>query len=226
MRKNSLLLVAMVFTVSLAGSLWGDALFEVERTTLHVNSIGNVLILSMDNLDEEVGAIRLDIAFDTACFKVTGLDRTARSTDMDIVNFADNTGILQIAIGGLDGCSIAPGTGAIAEITVDVGDCAEGDYLWDVSGIAVADPQGNYVYRDAVDNFITVTTSNRVIGDLNEDGSINVVDVLAVVNHILGIEPLEGNALLCADCSGDEEINIIDALGIVNVILEIGECSK
>jgi hypothetical protein len=50
------------------------------------------------------------------------------------------------------------------------------------------------------------------------------MDVMAVVNHILGIEPLNGTALMCADCSGDEVINIIDALGIINVILEIGTC--
>lgn len=226
MRTNLLLLVAIVLTVFLTGSLWGEATFEVEEATLPVNSTGNVLILSMDNPDVEVGAIRLDIAYDTACFNVTDLGRTTRSAGMDIVNFADNTGILQIAIGGIDGHSIAPGTGAIAELTVDVGDCAAGDYLWDLTGLAVADPQGNYVDRDEVDSFISVTAGNRVIGDPNGDGSINVVDVLTVVNHILGIEPLNGDALLCADCSGDQEINILDAMGIVNVILEIGECSR
>lgn len=226
MRKNSLLLVAIVLTVFLTGSLWGEATLEVEEATLFVGSSGNVLILNMDNPDDEVGSIRLDIAFDSACFKVTGLDRTARSADMDIANYSTSTGILHIAIGGFEGRSIAPGTGPIAELTVDVGDCDEGDYLWDLTGVAVADPEGKYVDRDEVDNFITVTGRNYTVGDPNGDGSINVVDVLTVVNHILAIEPLNGDALLCADCSGDEEINIIDALGIVNVILEIGECSQ
>lgn len=224
MRKNALLLAAIVLTVFLTGSLWGEATLEVEEATLPVNSTGNVIILSMDNPDDEVGAIRLDIAFDTVCFTVTDLSKTARSADMDIFNHSTTTGILQIAIGGIDGHSIAPGTGPIAELSVDVGACAEGDYLWDATGLAVADPQGNYVDRDEVDNFITVTGENRTIGDPNGDGSVNVMDVLAVVNHILAIEPLTDNALLCADCSGDEEINIVDALGIINVILGIGTC--
>ena len=61
-------------------------------------------------------------------------------------------------------------------------------------------------------------------GDVNGDGGINVLDVLAVVNDILGIDPLTGDAPLRADCNGDEVINVLDALGIVNVILGIGSC--
>ena len=61
-------------------------------------------------------------------------------------------------------------------------------------------------------------------GDVNGDMSINVLDVLATVNHILDTIPLTGNALVRADCNGDGEINVLDALGIVNVILGIGEC--
>ncbi|UCE17158.1 MAG: dockerin type I repeat-containing protein [Gemmatimonadota bacterium] len=61
-------------------------------------------------------------------------------------------------------------------------------------------------------------------GDVNGDGGINVLDVLAVVNDILGTVPLTGDAPIRADCNGDEEINVLDALGIVNVILGIASC--
>ena len=62
-----------------------------------------------------------------------------------------------------------------------------------------------------------------VQGDVNCDRAINVVDVLAVVNHILGIEELDPEALVRADCNGDGVVNILDALAIVNVILGIGQ---
>ena len=62
-------------------------------------------------------------------------------------------------------------------------------------------------------------------GDANEDGNINVLDVLTVVNYILGLQELYGEALNWSDCNGDIEINILDALGIVNVVLGIGECA-
>jgi len=62
-------------------------------------------------------------------------------------------------------------------------------------------------------------------GDVTGDGQINILDVLAVVNHILGIVPItDPGALDRADCNGDGVVNILDALGIVNVILGIGGC--
>ena len=62
-------------------------------------------------------------------------------------------------------------------------------------------------------------------GDVTNDGSINVLDVLAALNHILGIILLDEDAQWRADCSGDGEINVLDALGIANVILGLGECA-
>ena len=62
------------------------------------------------------------------------------------------------------------------------------------------------------------------VGDVNGDESINVLDVLAVVNHILDNIPLDENGQCRSDCNGDDSVDILDALGIVNVILGIGEC--
>ena len=62
-------------------------------------------------------------------------------------------------------------------------------------------------------------------GDINCKDGINVLDVLSVVNHILGTTYLIGGPLERADCNGDGRVNIVDALGIINVILGIGECA-
>jgi polyhydroxybutyrate depolymerase len=62
-------------------------------------------------------------------------------------------------------------------------------------------------------------------GDINCDGDINVLDVLSVINHILGTAPLLGGPLDRANCNGDGDVNILDALGMVNVILGLGECT-
>jgi hypothetical protein len=60
-------------------------------------------------------------------------------------------------------------------------------------------------------------------GDANQDGSLNVLDVVSVINFILGSNPEPFN-MMCADCDGDSIVNVIDVVGIVNVILGIGEC--
>jgi hypothetical protein len=62
-------------------------------------------------------------------------------------------------------------------------------------------------------------------GDPTNDGTINVLDVLAVANHILDIQELTGDAFCRGDCTGDGVLNIVDALGIANVLLGvIPEC--
>jgi hypothetical protein len=63
-----------------------------------------------------------------------------------------------------------------------------------------------------------------VIGDVNQDGQINVLDVLFVVNIILGhVEPTPAQEW-SADCNVDGTINVLDVIGIVNGILGIGTC--
>jgi len=52
-------------------------------------------------------------------------------------------------------------------------------------------------------------------GDVNSDGDINVLDIVAIVNHILEFTPIE-----CADYNGDGDINVLDIVAIVNFILE------
>tara|TARA_B110000196_G_C20676277_1_gene444316 strand:- start:14 stop:226 length:213 start_codon:yes stop_codon:yes gene_type:complete len=53
-------------------------------------------------------------------------------------------------------------------------------------------------------------------GDINQDGAINVSDVVLSVNIILGISPY--NEL--ADLNGDGIVNILDVIDIVNIVLE------
>ncbi|UCE19486.1 MAG: metallophosphoesterase [Gemmatimonadota bacterium] len=69
-------------------------------------------------------------------------------------------------------------------------------------------------------------TGSIIIGDVDGDESIDILDVLAIVNHILSIQVLDENALQRADCNGDEQIDMLDALGIVNVVLGIGGCTS
>ena len=59
------------------------------------------------------------------------------------------------------------------------------------------------------------------IGDVNGDDVIDLLDLLTVVNHILGTDPLTGGALDRADCNGDDTINLLDLISSVNVILGI-----
>ncbi len=56
-------------------------------------------------------------------------------------------------------------------------------------------------------------------GDANVDGSVNVLDLVAIVNHILEITLLSGSGLQNADVNHDAQISILDVVGAVNIIL-------
>lgn len=55
-------------------------------------------------------------------------------------------------------------------------------------------------------------------GDANGSTSVNVLDVVEVVNHIFG-DPLSAEAQACADVNGDKIVNSADLPGIVDIIL-------
>jgi len=51
------------------------------------------------------------------------------------------------------------------------------------------------------------------------DGVVNVVDVIRLIAHILGDNPLGGWLLCEADVTGDGVINVVDVVAMVNLIL-------
>ena len=57
--------------------------------------------------------------------------------------------------------------------------------------------------------------NNNILGDINSDGNINVLDVVSLVNIILGYDD-DSNL---ADINEDGSINVIDVVLLVNLIL-------
>ena len=58
-----------------------------------------------------------------------------------------------------------------------------------------------------------------VLGDVSEDGIINVIDIVNLVNYILGTGDLSDSQLCASDLNGDSIINVIDIVNLVNIIL-------
>lgn len=56
-------------------------------------------------------------------------------------------------------------------------------------------------------------------GDVNMDDQINVLDIISMVNFILGGSPDPFNEE-AADINADGNINVLDIIGLVNIILE------
>ena len=57
------------------------------------------------------------------------------------------------------------------------------------------------------------------LGDINMDSYINVLDIVLVVNFVLGVEQPSSTQTELADINNDSIINILDIITIVNLIL-------
>ncbi len=66
-----------------------------------------------------------------------------------------------------------------------------------------------------------IVNSNITPGDLNFDSSLNVLDVIIMVNIILDIIDPSSQQLLIADMNNDTIINIQDIIVLINEILNI-----
>ena len=57
------------------------------------------------------------------------------------------------------------------------------------------------------------------VGDINEDGIVNILDIILTVNMILGYSEANNQA----DLNGDNFIDVLDIILLVNFILDINE---
>ena len=57
-------------------------------------------------------------------------------------------------------------------------------------------------------------------GDVNKDGELNVLDIVALVQHIVGNTQLTGSALQNADYNNDGDVNILDLVEMIGVIVD------
>ena len=66
--------------------------------------------------------------------------------------------------------------------------------------------------------YTNLSGSAVVPGDVNGDGRVNVSDVSALINMILGITPMDQTA---GDVNGDLRVNVSDVSALINIILGI-----
>ena len=56
-------------------------------------------------------------------------------------------------------------------------------------------------------------------GDINEDNSMDILDIVIVVNHVLGFQLIDDTLLCIVDLDSDGLINIMDIVMMVTLIL-------
>ena len=55
--------------------------------------------------------------------------------------------------------------------------------------------------------------------DVNNDGVVNILDIVSTVNFVMGLTIPNNQELCAADINGDGIVNVLDIVSIVNIIL-------
>ncbi len=83
--------------------------------------------------------------------------------------------------------------------------------LYDMVYSTSASAKGSW----AKDSF-TVTTVDKIEGDVDFDGFVNVTDAMAIIEVLTNSDALTYSTM---DINGDGEINVVDAMAVVDMIL-------
>ncbi len=74
--------------------------------------------------------------------------------------------------------------------------------------------------EDEVDDNTEVIPLGAGSGDINEDGIVNILDIVQTIDHILNSTPLSDSQFSAADVNADGTLNILDIVQTVNIVLE------
>ena len=64
-----------------------------------------------------------------------------------------------------------------------------------------------------------VGESNFLEGDINIDGTVNILDIVVLVNFILDSQSPSDSEFSSSDLNGDGALNVLDIVQLVNIIL-------
>ncbi len=109
---------------------------------------------------------------------------------------------------------INSGQSSPVNISVDTNDILGGEY----SAFLDINSSGG---SESVHVLLNIDGAGTVIsGDANLDGVVNVLDVVIIVNFVLGDLTPTTQQQNASDINNDGEINVLDIVGIVNIILD------
>ena len=69
-------------------------------------------------------------------------------------------------------------------------------------------------------DFIVMPGNQSDFCDISSDGELNIIDVVLLVNFVLGTEEPSNNQFICSDLNDDSSLNVVDIILLVNQILD------
>ena len=87
---------------------------------------------------------------------------------------------------------------------------------------SIASYQGNinpYVVDPSLAGRVFLVSGNHIPGDVNSDGTLDVIDAVEFMSHILGSNILSNSNVIIADINYDANLDVLDVIALVNIII-------
>ncbi|NQU68834.1 MAG: hypothetical protein HQ510_12900 [Candidatus Marinimicrobia bacterium] len=183
--------------------------------TVAAGSTENMIALSLEN-SMEVGGIQFQLIVDPPdAMIITHVEPTDRVGSL-MFSYGYNETLQIYSIIMFDMLNfISPGEGPILEFYFDT-ESSDGDFQVNLQNMIVSNMMGNALNVSLPDSpIITIDPCSHVLGDVQADGLLNILDIVLTVSCII-----ESNEeCICSDMNDDSEVNILDIVLMVNLII-------
>jgi len=168
------------------------------------------------SLNNSIGVVGFQLEIENSPNLLRTMDvlSTARTESFNV--FYNEVGNrLYIAAFNEDLNMILPGTGPILEIVYQAYNIEEEqDVLLSLSNIILSDNNAEPILSENIDGIVTILI-DFLLGDLNSDQIINILDTILLVEIIIN----EQEYIVNADLNSDDFVNVIDVILLVEIIL-------
>ena len=181
-----------------------------------------VLPIELKNTDEIAGVqfkLTLPAGVSVALNNKNKLmfSKTERDADHTLSGSKAEDGSYTVLLYSADTEAITGNEGSIIDVTLDIDkEMKDGTYEIKISDIVLSTTKAVKINADDVTAQLEV--KSYLLGDPNNDGSIDVVDITMIANHILGNNP-ENFIFAAADVDVDGTVDVNDIISIANIIL-------
>ena len=197
---------------------YSDGTFSISSPSIDLN-IGNIDvnngIIDIDMSNEvAVSGFQFVLSDTPNYISITGAGSGSAGNSGFTISTNESGTILGFS---LSGSQIPIGESTLVQIYFDINNPGEITSLC-LEDVIISDPDGEALGVN-ISDCEEVELLSLVLGDINFDGSIDVLDVVVQVNAILQPGDLSSSEFAAADLNGDGVLNVMDVVLLVNLII-------
>ena len=213
--------------------LTDDDQLVVPQVTAHTGKT-TTMFINLENKTTDLTAYQFDLTLpagitlatnDKGKYLISKADRYDDDNQILTVSAIEGSyNTYRIMCYSMSSSPITGTSGAILNVQIMVdANVVAGSFDGNIGNIILTRTEGGQL--KLANTSFTITVSDITKGDANGDNSVNVSDIVEIVNYIMG-KPSAKFVKAAADLSGDGDVNVTDIVLVVNIIMAAGSNSS